>query len=108
MKDAGLAKAFAAALPFLADTFNHPEGKCIFICHALDKAAILNRRSGGHRARAEALIVARLGKCQTMSDWLECHDDLYMEVRADRFYNNGRKVQAHRKAWLEALVKEFS
>ena len=58
---------------------------------------------------ATLLIAKRINHVFSLERWLkEQNNSLRDEVQHDVLCNNGRKLQAHRKAWLKSLIAEFS
>lgn len=96
---AAIRKAFAVAKDYLADgeTFNEQRTK--FICLALDEAERRDRCSALGARLARNIINNRLGRNMTLDGWLRDEG-----VRNFSY----RRLQAHRHAWLNLLIKEFS
>lgn len=80
------------------------------ICSSISLAA---NSSGRHRLhtvrRAKSIISERLDGYGTFVQWLMNQSPkIRREVKQDISINSGRKVQAHRHAWLDMLIEEFS
>ena len=73
-----------------------PTGGSSFICHAL---GAWGEKSGTDPARE--VIEARLGDCRTLESWL--HEQGITSKKL-----TDEKVQAHRHAWVDLLIEEFS
>lgn len=73
----------------------------IHICTAIDKAASKRKITVKTRDACKKVIATRLDNSITFENWLIRKSVTITE--ADR-----PKVQAHRQAWLDLLIKEFS
>lgn len=90
-----IASAFKAAVPHLDDGTGQV-GKYIFICLALE-------RSGApYWDRAVEVVGSRMGEWCSLRGWLRYSAGV---PSADLTY---ARVQAHRHAWLQELIREFS
>lgn len=98
-----IAAGFAAAKKYLWDGaspqifFYLPE----HICMAIDKATNKREITVNTRNACKNVIASRLNNCLTLSGWLKSQGVTITE--ADK-----PKLQAHRHAWLDLLIKEFS
>ena len=65
----------------------------------------------GHRdetAITRNMIRQRLGGYFSLDRWLKDQSpEISREVGDDVLFNQGRKLQAHRRAWLKQLIAEF-
>lgn len=90
-----IAAAFRAAKSRLArDEADVRNGRERFICFALAMAR--------HAASDDAsrIVGDRLGRSYSLGGWLKTHGVEEREITLDR-------LQAHRHAWLDLLIKEF-
>ena len=68
------------------------------------------RHTSGYPASKVAtnFISERIGHMFSIEAWLKNQsEEIGDAVRYDMNYNNGRKLQAYRKAWLRAMIVEF-
>lgn len=98
-----IAAGFAAAKKYLWDgvspqTFVYLP---IHICVAIDKAANKRKITVKIRDACKRVITSRLGGCTTFRGWLKSKGVTITEA-------DEPKLQAHRHAWLDLLIKEFS
>lgn len=106
---ADLVLAFRAAKKHLSATRKDSATKSEFICWALGNARRAGKITEEQMAAAHRLIQARIGGRTTLSDWLRClHPELTEAVHQDYVQQSGRQAQITRRAWLNALVEEFS
>ncbi len=94
-----IANALKAAKPFLAK--KRGDGKTSYICNAL--------RDGGADGwyNAKDIVMERICPHGTFRNWLDSNvefDDSNGYIPMD----GHPKVQAHRHAWLDQLIEEFS
>lgn len=93
-----IAAAFRACLPHLWDDVGErSDDKWAFICDAL-------MLSGHEHSRAARTIVAaRLCGFATLNDWL------HSQIGGKRYRAEftWERMQAHRRAWVLKLIKEF-
>lgn len=97
-----IAAGFAAAKKYLWDGVS-PQTLVylpIHICIAIDRAANKGKITLKTRNACKNVIASRLNT-STLSGWLKSQGITITE--ADK-----PKVQAHRHAWLDLLIKEFS
>lgn len=90
-----IAKAFKAAVAHLNDGIV-VLGKTRYICRALEKS------NAPHWRYARAVVMARLRGADTLGIWLRYQAGVPSEELTDE------RVQAHRHAWLQELIREFS
>lgn len=58
--------------------------------------------------KARQIIAERINPCFSLDRWLKQQsEEIAEQVRDDHVNNQGRKLQAYRKAWLRELIKEF-
>lgn len=98
-----IAAGFAAAKQYLWDGAS-PQTHVYLpkhICVALDKASNKTKITIGVRNACKKIIANRLEGKNTFQDWLE-----FKGVKVTE--NDEAKMQAHRHAWLDLLIKEFS
>ena len=96
IKNTSIAKVYSDAICFL-DTGDNNYGKHQFICNAISESKNTNLA----KRIATNIIQTRLGGGRvTMNCWLTSQgiSDEHLTYR---------NVQAHRLAWLKALVEEF-
>lgn len=106
---ASLVKAFRAAKKYLSPTRFDKHDMCEYICWALDKAFERDGVTAWERNAAKTLVAKRLGGIPTLKDWMCAkHPELRGEMVHDYVENKGRKMQETRKAWLNAMIEEFS
>lgn len=94
----GIADAFRACLPYLWNGIDVRFGNSSkFICYALERSY-----SPG-RLMARKVVEKRLENWKVLSDWLR------IQIGEDRYQAeaNEQRMQAHRKAWVLQLIKEF-
>ena len=98
-----IADGFAAAKKYLWDGFSSqtPVYMPIHICTAIDKAASKRKITVKTRDACQKVITSRLDNSLTFTRWLKRKGVTI--TKADE-----PKVQAHRQAWLDLLIKEFS
>ena len=98
---------FKLALANLPDTVVQPYDKrhrSPYICDTI------NRSTGYHRSSDVVIdfIAERIGHKFSIESWLKDQsEEIGDAVRYDVNHNNGRKLQAYRKAWLKSLIAEF-
>jgi hypothetical protein len=99
-----IARAFQLALEELPDTagaFLYNDSP--FICDNIYRSICSDTAD-----LACSVIAKRIDYSFSLERWLKEQSwELREEVVADLAYNSGRKLQAHRKAWLKQLIKEF-
>lgn len=90
-----IAEAFKAAVAHLNDG-TPALGKTLYICRALEKSNAL------HWRYARGVVIARLEGSATLGIWLHerCGVPPWDLTRP--------RLQAHRHAWLQELIREFS
>ena len=71
------------------------------ICFALDSAYIVDACDAFGNAETCRVIMARLSPTTSVPSWLELQGIPFEEQSFPR-------VQAHRHAWVDQLIKEFS
>lgn len=104
-----LAHAFKEALVYLSDTSEDKGGRYEYICWALREATLQNKITTTTYQAAKALINRRIQGHSTFSNWMESYYPWLIDSIADDWrYNNSRKMQETRRAWLNALIKELS
>lgn len=98
-----IAAGFAAAKKYLWDGVSSqiPVYSPMHICTAIDKAASKRKITIKTRDACKKVVAARLDNSITFEGWLIRKNVTITET--DR-----SKVQAHRHAWLDLLIKEFS
>jgi len=99
-------KCFKLALAHLPDTIGYDGGhhRSPYICDTI------NRTTGYHRSSDAVtdFIAERIEHKFSIEAWLKDQSEEIAEaVRYDADYNNGKKLQAYRKAWLQSLITEF-
>ena len=103
-----LVSMFKVALANLPDTLTNTDalfGHCSpYICDTI-------RRNTSDQAAADVatdFISYRIGYVFSIERWLKNQSEEVAEaVQHDVGYNDGRKLQAYRKAWLRSMIKEF-
>jgi hypothetical protein len=99
-----IAAAFKRALSTLPDTIGPQESP--YICDQVCSGCYDYFSPVPDRARA--IIAERINHCFSLSSWLKQQsEEIADQVRNDQLNNQGRKMQAYRKAWLRELIKEF-
>ena len=93
-----LADTFKAALPLLYGGVGPQGDKFRYICHAIGNSMVTTVQS---KKKAIEIVMGRLGYESTLTLWLRKQGVPWEE-------HTVTKIQRHRKAWLEMLVKEFS
>ena len=98
-----IAAGFAAAKQYLWDGefFQNPLYLPIHICTALCRASDRRKITVKVRKRCQEIISQRIDKCPTFESWLISKGVKNAELTRQR-------MQAHRHAWLDLLIKEFS
>ena len=98
-----LADGFAAAKEYLWDGFSSQTPVYIpkHICIAIDKAASKRKITVKTRDACRKVIASRLGNNLTFEGWLIRKNVSITEAGTP-------KMQSHRQAWLDLLIKEFS
>lgn len=97
-----MVKCFKLALERLPDTLRSTSP---YIC---DCIRYTSRRDFPAADAAMNFIAERIGHMFSVESWLKAQsEEIADAVRYDVNYNNGKKLQAYRKAWLESLIKEF-
>ena len=102
-----MVKCFKLALANLPDVLVQPHDqphRSPYICD------IINRTTGYHRSSdvVTNFIADRIEHKFSIETWLKDQSEEVADaVRCDVAYNNGRKLQAYRKAWLKSLIAEF-
>ena len=97
-----IAAGFAAAKQYLWDGVGEfPKSKSSYICIAIQNACNKQGISVKVQIACTLVISSRLGGDYTLRSWLLtqgiCEEDLTEAL-----------IQAHRHAWLDLLIKEFS
>ena len=98
-----IAAGFAAAKKYLWDGVSSqirvysPEHICIALSCAFDRRKITVKV----RERCQEIISQRIDECPTLESWLNSKGVKNTELTRQR-------MQAHRHAWLDLLIKEFS
>lgn len=78
---------------------------CTCLTSLYDRAEITERTC--HELRV--LIMGRLNGRYELSAWLIFNSSMKaQDVVDDRAHNRGRKIQATRHRWVDALIEEFS
>jgi hypothetical protein len=70
----------------------------------------IQRNTSNYQAAnvATDFIAERIGNVFSIDAWLmDQSEEIAEAVQHDVICNNGRKLQAYRKAWLKSLIKEF-
>jgi hypothetical protein len=96
-----IAKAFKLVLAYLPNTTGAILSPyiCDGLCATSDYYSV---------QLAKDVINDRIDDAFSVEDWLEEQSDAIAdEVRYDVLCNDGRKLQAYRKAWLQSLITEF-
>ena len=98
-----IAAGFAAAKQYLWDgaspqIFFYLPGH---ICMAIDKATNKRKITVNTQNACKKVIASRLNNCLTLRGWLKSQGVTITEDEIP-------KLQAHRHAWLDLLIKEFS
>ena len=89
-----IANAFKAAHLYLKD--KHGDGKTNYICNALQDSGI------DYCMTAQHIVRSRIAPHSTVLNWLD------EQVGGVAEHSGHPKVQAHRHAWLDMLIEEFS
>ena len=96
-----IAATFRKALPHIRTRPSGPGER--YICYAIEETS---QRDGFRREpsdvirAAQAVIQSRIAPWSSMESWLE--------DRGIDCWPNFTKLQAHRRAWLKQLIKEYS
>ena len=93
-----IAAAFRACLPCLWDGKGEcPNDKTEFICWALEESR------HEHGRAAQWVVMGRLCGCGEFSNWL------FRQIGVNRYAKEvtPERLQAHRRAWVRKLIKEF-
>lgn len=102
---------------YLSKDLNHYYGKSSYICMALDFAVDSAAASAKTEFRirngarmAKDVIAEKLEGTGSLSVWVRQRLVGYQRDVFDRMRNNsnGCEMQAHRLAWVNILIKEFS
>lgn len=99
-----LVNTFKLVLKVLPDTNTSPTTSQ-YICDNISRVIF------SHDAQwlAKDLIAERINYEFSLEGWLHRQsDEIAKAVKHDQAHNEGRKLQAYRKAWLRKLIKEFS
>ena len=96
-----IAAGFAAAKKYLWDGVSSQNAVYMHICMAIDEAAIKRKITVKTRDACRKVIASRLGNNLTFEGWLIRKNVSITEAGTP-------KMQAHRQAWLDLLIKEFS
>ena len=98
-----IAAGFAAAKQYLWDGVSPqiPVYLPIHICVALTCAYDKRKITVKVRERCQEIIAQRIDRLSTFESWLICKGIKNTELTRQR-------MQAHRHAWLDLLIKEFS
>ena len=94
----GIANAFRACLPYLWDGVGkRPYDKSTFICTALQFSG------HEHYCAARTIAADRLCGFATLNQWL------HNQIGEKRYYAEltWERMQAHRRAWVLKMIKEF-
>ena len=97
---------FKQALAALPDTVGYagPNHRSPYICDNIHRVS----RYSASADIATDFISERIGHVFSIERWLKDQSEEIAEaVRYDVLCNDGRKLQAYRKAWLQSLIKEF-
>jgi hypothetical protein len=100
-----LANTFKKALKRLPDSFNEvgPTYASPYICDNIYHVSCT--RSA---ALASSLIAERINRAFSIERWLKDQSpSISDDVQHDVLCNDGKKLQAYRKAWLRKLIAEF-
>lgn len=95
-----IAAAFKAAKPRLWDGTGTGKGSR-FICWAIDRAETDYIVGSSTAEAAKSVVLDRLGRSNSVEDWLLRKGVLSYQMTSAH-------VQAHRHAWLDKLIEEFS
>lgn len=100
-----IATAFSNALKVLPDIIGGvSDRRSQYICDTLD----LDPNAEACELARE-VVSERIDGEFSLDTWLQAQSKkIEKEVKRDYWYDNGRKMQAYRKAWLRSLIKEFS
>lgn len=106
VSDLEIAKAFRVALrrlsPVIVNRRRRGE-KYRFICHAIaDVDNLRNNKPTPAQIEAKRIVMVRLRGGHTLENWLVRRG--FDPWKGD---DSGRRIQAHRKAWLKLLIAEF-
>ena len=103
-----MVKCFKLALANLPDVLVQPYDqphRSPYICDTIN-------RSTGYQQSVDVVtnfIAERIGHKFSIETWLKDQsEEIENAVRHDMNHNNGRQLQAYRKAWLQSLIAEFS
>lgn len=105
----GIARAFMKAKEVLWNGVGKeavlPQQK--YICHAIDSTGRweVNHTEFGYFGMAKSIIQDRLGEYYSFERWLHAHG-VSNGPRAGT--GNSKLMQAHRLAWMDLLIAEFS
>jgi len=110
-----MAAALQACIPYLARTHKDytQKGQTEYICFALERGL---RGAGSDWDAVQAVtrvVERRLYPANNMHSWLidqgYLGNDNSVSIQKDgMFFNVFDEVQAHRHAWVQELIKEFS
>lgn len=105
-----ICRIFKKALTTLPSHTGYMHGAASpFICDNINSIDCIADTDYTVKRMAKDIIEDRINHCFGIDTWLkEQGDDICYQVITDMNYNQGRKLQAYRKAWLESLIKEFS
>lgn len=103
-------KALVAAKPLLASSFNELYNidenqhfnKAEYICHAVQASV-----HGAASWMTRYMITERLDPFSSLSDWLAHRPEVGYSVY-QRTPEMITRIQQHRHAWLDKLIREFS
>ena len=97
-----IAEAFKLALAYLPDNIT-PCHASPFVCDAICSTSDYDSAE-----LARDVISNRIDDAFSVESWLKSQSDAIADaVRYDVLCNNGYKLQAYRKAWLQSLITEF-
>lgn len=83
--------------------------KKIFICNALKKAFEYGDIELSAVRLTTRLILNRIHPYNNLSMWLtKTHPSLHREVDQDERFESGVRIQKYRRAWMNALIAEFT
>lgn len=95
-----IAAGFAAAKQYLWDGVS-PDYLPIHICTALCRASDRRKITVKVRKSCQEIITQRIDSLSTLESWL-----IYKGIKNAELTR--QRMQAHRHAWLDLLIKEFS
>lgn len=101
-----IAQTFRNAMSRL-DKRGTDESKHIYICFAITDSAIANGTSWEARVAAKKVITDRIAPHSSLDFWLLRRGVPEKQLENPTTWNPTRRLQQHRHAWLQQLIKEF-